>query len=162
MRYVCEALELDTTDVDEVLDTCCTEEYYEEDYEGLYEWLNNEYGSFNIGGHDYDASDIVKEFSDEENYIRDYAYRMRESDADQARWELEHAHIGATVWIQNNEIDVLDETELYDEDEPCDIKMDVECFLQEQKETAAQEQTQRIADENTRKDYFDLFQRLGE
>lgn len=141
------------TDIDKVLDYCISGEYHDRYDDGFEEWINDNYSGADIGGYQYSAYDILDRFDDLHQFEEDYKDCMDESDADDARYELNHADNGDHVYCQGYTIEVVDEEE--DEETIADYvdraREYYDKLQEENKKTEAEEL-------EVEKDVMDIFQ----
>lgn len=139
--------------INDVIDACIDEEYHEDD-EYFEEWLNDMYSGVEIGNVYYSAYDILDNAGDGNMYDmqRDFCESQNESDEENARWELNRAKGGETIYIQAYTVEVIDEDETgdFDGDEPFDVAS---------LRRAVEEQNARLSEDEI--DVMSLFQRIG-
>lgn len=105
-------------DIDDVIEACIEDDYHEDD-DYFEEWLDEIYDGVTICGTHYSPYEILSNAGDGNLYDaqRDFCESQNESDRENADWELRHAHVGDTVYVQRYEVEVIDkETEEDDED----------------------------------------------
>ena len=162
MRYL--VIEDDETydDIDEAIEACIEEEWHRDD-DYFEDWVNNRYDSVDINGERYMPYDILDNM-DQGNLedLRDeYCESENENDWDNARYEIEHNRVGATVIVHNKTIEILSDEEEDEEDEPVYVEdiEDVRARLKQQNEFKVE---QTIQNEKEEKDLMSMFQIVGE
>lgn len=118
MRY--NVLETDEIydSIEDVLDRCIRDDFYEDDSD-FEDWVNNRYGEIRINGGIYTAFDILCNM-DDSNYNdlnAEYCEELNQADRRKAEFDLKHADIGDTVYVQDYTVEVIGNENEQDDDE---------------------------------------------
>jgi len=157
---------------EDAVDSCIDEDYHSDD-DYFEEWVNDTYGSIEIGGDTFWAYDIIYQMGDE-SYLRDsFCEAQNESDRDEAIWSLRRGDIGDEVECQNCTIRIIEDDE--EEREPFvsfndnddsvgDIDGDNIIDVCRQKIEAEKLRLQQVhaAEKTAEDDYMKMFQTLGD
>ena len=97
-------------DIEEVIE-CCIDCDYHKDDDYFEEWVNDNYDHVEINGETYMPYDIVSnlDYSNLRDMQENYCTEENENDEENARFELTHGRIGSVVWIQGNEVLIMDD-----------------------------------------------------
>lgn len=150
-----------TTDIDEVIDYCISEDFHADDEDCFENWVNDTCDGTEIAGVNYSPYEILERFDNLSDVIDSYCQYANEEDADNARYELRHADIGERIYIQAYEV-ICEEEEPEEEEE---FYGGDDRSLEALREVVACEQlaleTERRLDEENKNDYLSLFQTIG-
>lgn len=151
---------------EDAVDACIDPDYYEDD-DYFEEWVNNEYGSIDIGGVRYYAFEIIDRWDDGNYHDLRYEYcrSCNEEDKSEANYELRNAGIGDTVRCQGYEIEVIEddfnadgETYSAAEDENTDYLTITRQYIEEQN---LLEERKNAKEKEEEEDLMKLFQVIG-
>ena len=149
-----------TTDVDEVIDYCISEDFHTEDDDYFEDWVNDTYDGTEIAGVDYSPYEILKQFERVSDVLDSYCQHATENDYDNARYELLHADVGERIYIQDYE--VICEEEVEEQGDVYDCDGDALERLREEIETERMcIETAKKMDEQEKDAYLNLFQTIG-
>lgn len=160
MRYRVEFFDGDEIldSIDDVLDRCIHDSYHEDD-DYFEEWVNDNYDRVTINGETYYPYDILHEmdYSNLSDLKDCYCQNENETDADNARYELEHAHPGDEVYVQGYTVYVINDEEKIEEQEETS-----ECSLETLRSKLQEiEAMRKQAAEEIEKEEYDLLQIIG-
>lgn len=110
MKYLVKDTDQVFYNIIDVLDFVISDDYHADD-ENFEESVNDNYGSININGAEYNAFDIVKE-CDYYNFRElqiNYCEEQNDRDREEAEYQLQDAENGDVVYVQGYTIEVIDE-----------------------------------------------------
>lgn len=148
-----------TTDIDEVIDYCISEDFHSEEDNYFEEWVNETYDGTEIAGVEYSPYKILMEFDNLNDVLPDYCSWANENDADNARYELLHASVGERIYIQDYAV-ICEEEEEPEDVYDCDGD-GLELLREEIETEQTRIDTANKMDEQNRKEYLNLFQTIG-
>ena len=97
-------------DYEDAVDYCIDYDYHQDD-DYFEEWINDCYGSVQIGGYEYSAYDVLDKMNDLSDFLDSYIESQNESDKDNAMYELRHADVGDVIDCQAYSIEVVADEE---------------------------------------------------
>lgn len=142
-------------EIDDVIDNCIDEQWHEDD-DYFEEWVNDMYSGVEICGTYYYPYDIVRNADDGnlDDLLNDFCESQNESDADEARWQLQHNEIGSIVDIQRYEVEIID-------DEAGDTDGDKEVDLEAIRMSLTSYDDATAEEKKNEEDMMSLFQHIG-
>ena len=147
--------------IDDVIEYCIDDDYHQDD-DYFQEWVNEGWNGVYIAGYEYSAYDIISNADDGcvTSLLEDFCQAMNENDESDARYELDRANIGDTVYCQAYTIHVIEdddkeETGDYDGDDALEM---TRLFIEEQKILKNEALKRENKEEE---DFMNIFQKIG-
>lgn len=137
------------TDVEEVLQYCVTSDYYEEDYDGFDEYLN-EFGSVDVCGYEFSRSEILKELNGDA-YSREmcsWAEARAEDDRESFYYDVNNLEPGSSIWVNDYEVFAYEDEEEDELDDPTNYELlEVKIYKQKQVEEAIHKEQEKTGND---------------
>ncbi len=136
-------------DVDDVLETCISTDYWTDDTEGFDEYLDDS-DRVEVCGYEFNPSDVLKELNYDGymNELRYWAENRAESEKEDCGYSLEHARNGESVFICGYDVYCYEEDDEDDEDGYADTDGDDRLvFEQLEKKIMEQQEAEALAAE---------------
>lgn len=145
MVYYIEETEDRFDNIDDVIEFCCSKDYFLDDDEGFREYIRSDIGDVEIAGYTYDPIDILREMGDCDSAMSDWADNEYDNAVENAEYELRHANIGHRIYICN--YTVIPEEDVDEEDvEPEEELVESTVVSEQEKEQAAEREDRRLED----------------
>jgi len=145
MVYYIEETEDRFDNIQDVIETCCSEDYFLDDDDSFREYVRSDIGDVEIAGYTYDPIDILRGMGDYDSAKSDWADDEYDNAVDNAEYELLHAHIGRSIYICG--YTVIPEEDVDEEDvEPEEEIVESSVVSEQEKEQAAEREDRRLED----------------
>lgn len=141
-------------EIDELIEACYPDDYYEGDDEGFREYLNEEYGYITIYGEDFSAAEVLEAMDEDtfQNRMEDWVTDQLNATRDDAGYTLRHIRAGSYEYVGNSCVYVYEDDAL---EEEVDITEEMQSRLEEMTEKEHAEQKE---DEIRAQNFESLFQ----
>lgn len=90
-------------EIDDLIETCYPDDYYEDDDEGFRDYLNEEYGYITIYGEEFSAAEVLEAMNEDvyENRKEDWVADQLNETRDDAGYTLRHIRAGSYEYVGN-------------------------------------------------------------
>ena len=159
MRYHVRDTDMDFDNYEDAVDYCISDDYHWDDDWSFKDYINDSYGSIEIGGRTYYAYDIVEAFDDSmlDDLRSSWCENENENDKDEAIYDLRNAVAGDVIECQAYYIEVIE-----DEEEDEDINDDcIEATRRYYDEQTVLAKQNEITEKRMENDMISLFQTIG-
>ena len=145
MVYYIEETEDRFDNIDDVIECCCSKDYFLDDDDSFRDYVRSEIGDVEIAGYTYDPIDILREMGDYDSAMSDWADGEYDSAVDNAEYELRHATIGRSIYICGYTVYAEDDVDEEDV-EPEEELVESSVVSEQEKEQAAEREDRRLED----------------